>query len=372
MAENEVASQAETPAESAATQETLGSKPADSGKPSGGTTKPSNGNSKLPLILGIVAVVVVIGLAVFFFVGRANAGVAAKVNGDKITTAQLQAQLDSVKKRFPQYFKGQDAATRELEFKQRLLDELINQKLIEQAAAARGIKVTDADVQKQIDTIKKGFKTEAAFESALKSAGINVDALDEQIRTQLVTQKLVEQLSKSIKTPTAAEIQAYYDSHKTEFATAAEKRASHIVVKDKATAEKLLAELQNGANFDKLAKANSIDTTSAQKGGDLGWPSTPYLAEFQAALNKLKVGQLSAVVQTQSGYEIIKVTDERAATQKKLAEVKAEIIRKITEQKRADLYQQLLKDLQKQAKIEIFLKDLKATVSGSNATTSTK
>ncbi len=318
-----------------------------------------------------VAAILVVGLA-FALVGCGNQNVAATVNGEKISNEELATQLAQVKKRFPQFFQGADAAQRELEFKQRLLDELINRELVAQAAKDRGINISDADVQNQIATIKKGFKDQAAFDAALKNAGIDPTALDQQIRTQLVTQKLVEQLSKDVAKPSDAEIKAYYDTHKSEFGQTAAKRASHILVKDKAQAEKLLKEIKGGADFTKLAKANSIDTVSAQKGGDLDWPTTPYVPEFQAALDKLDVGQLSKVVKTQFGYHIIKVTDERAAKQQPLAEVKNTIVQKMTEQKRADLYQKLLDDLRKKAKIEIFVKDLATKVDGSKTTTGTK
>jgi foldase protein PrsA len=323
--------------------------------------------------LRIVVAVALVAVLAVALVGCGNKDVAATVNGEKISNEELQAQLAQVKKRFPQFFQGADAAQREIEFKQRLLDELINRVLIEQAAKDRGIKVTDEDVQNQIDTIKKGFKDQAAFEAALKNAGIDPTALNEQIRTQLVTQKLVETLAKQVKTPTDAEIKAYYDSHKSEFGQTAAKRASHILVKDKAAAEKLLTQLKAGADFEKLAKANSIDTVSAAKGGDLDWPTTPFVPEFQAALDKLKVGQTSAVVKTQFGYHIIKVTDERAAKVEPLSEVKTQIVQKITEQKKADLYQKLLDDLKNKAKIEIFVKDLATKVNtGSSTTTGTK
>jgi len=319
-----------------------------------------------------VAAALVVALA-FALVGCGNKDVAATVNGEKISNEELQTQLDQVKKRFPQFFQGADAAQREIEFKQRLLDELINRELIAQASSDRGIKITDSDVQKQIDTIKKGFKDQAAFDAALKNAGIDPTQLNEQIKTQLVTQKLVEQLSKDVAKPTQAEIKAYYDTHKSEFGQTAAKRASHILVKDKAQAEKLLKEIQGGADFSKLAKANSIDTVSAQKGGDLDWPTTPYVPEFQAALDKLKVGQLSAVVKTQFGYHVIKVTDSRAAKQQALSEVSNTISQKVVEQKRADLYQKLLDDLRKKAKIEIFVKDLATKVNtGSKTATGTK
>ena len=68
-------------------------------------------------------------------------------------------------------FTGADGEGRLLDFKQRLLDNLINQKLIEQAAKDKGIKVSDADVQKQIDQLKSGFKDQAQFDAGAQERG---------------------------------------------------------------------------------------------------------------------------------------------------------------------------------------------------------
>jgi foldase protein PrsA len=227
-------------------------------------------------------------------------------------------------------------------------------------------------VQKEIDTIKKGFADQKQFEDALKNAGIDPAGLEEQVRSQLVTKKLVEALSKDVKKPTDAEIKQYFDSNKAEFAQLAGKRASHILVKDEATAKKVLAAIKSGEDFGKLAKEYSIDTVSAQQNGDLGYPDTPYVAEFQAALDKLKIGALSGIVKTQFGFHIIKATEARDAKQKSLDDVRAEIEKKIAEQKRADLYQRELDKLRKQAKIEILVKDLAVKATGSTTTTGTK
>ena len=272
-------------------------------------------------------------------------------------------------------FTGADGEGRLLDFKQRLLDNIINQKLVEQAAKDKGIKVSDEDVQKQIDQLKAGFKDQAQFDEALKSAGMTVDGLKLQIRNQLVTQKLIESLSSSSKV-SEADIQAYYDKNKEQFFQKASKKASHILFKpeDKATAEKVLAEVKAGGDFAALAKKNSVDTATQAKGGDLGWPSTAYVPEFQAALDKLKKGQTTAaLVQTPFGWHIIRVTDERAGTQQPLAEVKSQIEQIIVQQRKGDAYQSFLDDLRKNAKIEILAADLKAAAGkGSKTTTATK
>jgi foldase protein PrsA len=320
----------------------------------------------LAIALSAVMLVGVVGLT-----GCGNKDAAAKVNGQVITVTELNTQLDQLKKQYPQMFTGNDAEGRLLDFKQRLVENLINQALIEQAAKDKNINVADADIQKQIDQLKSGFKDTAQFDAALKSAGMSVDQLKTQIKNQLVTQKLVESLAAN-QTVSDADIKAYYDKNKSQFFQKPAKRASHILFKaeDKAKAAKVLKELQAGTiTFSAAAKANSIDTATASKGGDLGWPTTAFVPEFQAALDKLKKGQMSGLVQSPYGWHIITVTDERGGSQQTLAEVKSQIQQIIVQQRRSDSYQQFLNDLRKNAKIEYIEADLKPATKPSSTTT---
>ena len=307
--------------------------------------------------------------------GCAKKDAAATVNGEAISQTQLNQQLDQLKKQYPNMFTGADGAGRLLDFKQRLLDNLINQKLIDQAAKDKGIKISDADVTKQVDQLKAGFKDASQFESALKSAGMTLSSLTDQIRQQLMTQKLIETLSPNTKV-TDADIKAYYDKNKTQFFQKAAKRASHILFKpqDKATAEKVLKQLKNGADFAIAAKKYSVDTATKSKGGDLGWPSAPFVPEFEAALAKLSKGQMSGLVKSPYGWHIILVTDVRKAAQQPLAAVKTQIGQTIIQQRKADAYQQFLSELRKKAKIVVLETDLKAGAAkrGSTAATSSK
>jgi foldase protein PrsA len=307
--------------------------------------------------------------------GCSNKNVVAKVNGETVSTDALNQQLEQLKKQYPNMFTGADGEGRLLDFKQRLLDNIINQKLVEQAAKEKGIKISDADVQKQIDQLRAGFKDQAQFDEALKSAGMTVDGLKLQIRNQLITQKLIESLSANNKV-SEADIAAYYEKNQAQFFQKAAKKASHILFKpeDKANAEKVLAQVKAGGDFAALAKKYSVDTATVSKGGDLGWPTTAYVPEFQAALDKLKKGQTTAaLVQTPFGWHIIRVTDERTGVQQPLAEVKAQIEQIIVQQRKGDAYQTFLDDLRKKAKIEILEADLKAAAGkGSKTTTPTK
>ena len=324
-------------------------------------------------LLASVALCALILVGAAALTGCSNKDVAVKVNGQVISVSELNTQLDQLKKQYPQMFTGTDAEGRLLDFKQRLAENLINQALIEQAAKSKGINVSDADVQKQIDQLKSGFKDSSQFDQALKSAGMTVDQLNTQIRNQLVTQKLVETLAAN-QTVSQSDIQAYYDKNKSQFFQKPAKRASHVLFKpeDKATAQKVLKQIQSGQiTLPDAARKYSIDTATASKGGDLGWPTTAYVPEFQTALDKLNKGQMSGLVQSPYGWHIILVTDVRTGTQQPLSDVKSQIQQIIVQQRRSDAYQQFLNDLRKNAKIEYVESDLKPSAPGSKATSST-
>lgn len=322
----------------------------------------------------VLLAAVLLGVLAFSSVGCSDDNVAARVNGEEISVDELNKQVDQLKKQYPQMFEGADGEGRLLDFKQRLLDNLINQKLVAQAANDKGIEVSDADIEKQIKQLKAGFQDEEQFEQAISSAGMTTDSLESQIREQLLTQKLIESLAADDKA-SAEEVKAYYEKNKSQFFQKEAKRASHILFKpeDEKLAKQALKELEEGGEFSSLAKKYSVDTATAAKGGDLGWPSTPFVPEFQEALDKLKVGETSKLVKSPYGWHIITVTDERDGSQQKLDEVREQIEQILVQQRRADAYQQFLDKLRKEADIEIVLPELKqAAAKPSTETTPAK
>ena len=247
---------------------------------------------------------------------QSDKDVAAKVNGeDGHRSTELNTQVEQLKKQYPTMFTGADGEGRLLDFKQRLLDNLINQKLVEQAAKDKGIKVTDADVETQIEQLKAGFKDDGAVPAgAQERRHGRRRARSSRCASSCVTQKLIEKLSTDAARPPT--LRSRRTTRRTRRSSSRRRPSArvHILFKaeDKATAEKVLAEVKAGGDFAALAKKYSQDPGSAANGGDLGWPTTPYVAEFEAALDKLEGRQISALVKTQYGWHIIKVTDERA------------------------------------------------------------
>ena len=143
-----------------------------------------------------------------------------------------------------------------------------------------------------------------------------------------------------------ADIKSYYEQNAKQYGAEEQRRASHILIgvnKDasdadkaaaKAKAEQLLASLRkNPQEFAKLAKENSADTGSAERGGDLDFFGKGMMVKpFEDAAFKLKQGELSDLVQSDYGFHIIKLTAIKPAAVKALDEVKGEIASAIRKQ----------------------------------------
>ncbi|MFI4939002.1 MAG: peptidylprolyl isomerase [Burkholderiales bacterium] len=206
------------------------------------------------------------------------------------------------------------------------------------------------------------FKT-ADFTSQVK---VTDDMLKEYYHKNLAQFQVPEQakieyvvLSADILAPkmavSDADANAYYEQNKKLYGIEEQRRASHILIKvakgatdvvkadAKAKAEKLLAEARKApGEFAKLAKENSQDEGSAERGGDLDFFSHGMMAKpFQDAVDKLKVGEISDIVQSDYGYHIIKLTAVKPAVVKAFDDVKADILTELRKQQAAKKYSEL-------------------------------
>lgn len=318
----------------------------------------------------VFIVLAVTGAALLMFgllAGCSNSGtksgkeIAATVDGTEITVAQLDAEMAKLKLQNPEIFNVEQGGMDEATVRSSMLDELINQQLLTAKAQAEGIKVDDTEIQKQIDSLKAGYGGEEQFNAALKSAGFTLETLKENYRWQILSSELLNSLVPETSV-TDADVAKYYEDNKASMKVDAAKRASHILfdTKDKQSAKDVLAELKAGGDFEALAKQYSKDEGSATNGGDLGWPTAPYVSSFQKALDKLDKGEMSELVNSEYGWHIIRVTDVRKAGVATLEDKKEEIRQTLLNEKRSAAYQTLLNDLRTAAKIEILDPKVKA------------
>jgi peptidyl-prolyl cis-trans isomerase C len=151
---------------------------------------------------------------------------------------------------------------------------------------------------------------------------------------------------------TEVEIKAEYDS-KINAEKGTEYKASHILVKTEDEAKKLIAELDKGAEFGKLANKNSLDAKESQNGGDLGWFSASQMvAPFSEAVAALEKGKYTKTpVKTQFGYHVILKEDSRPLTPPPLEAVKEQLTPFLQRKK----VQDMIETLRKQAKVEVLV-----------------
>ncbi|MCI6457855.1 MAG: peptidylprolyl isomerase [Clostridium sp.] len=282
------------------------------------------------------------------------------------------AKINDVKISKDEYKKTEDFlyATGTIESKDKsskvnsdILSFIIDNEVVYQAAQEEGIKVKDFEVNEKFNNIKETIDENPAYKEKLKEAGINEEFLKKQIKKDLVVSKYKENFIKDIKI-SDKEIKSYYESHKDEFKIQ-EVRASQILIstldddnkqvskeekeKLKTKAEKLLNKVNNGEEFNKLAKKYSDDKNSGKNGGDLGFFSKDDKnIDFTKEVFKLDKGKRVALIETSYGYHIVKITDKRTVT-KSLEDSKDDIKNKILNEK----YSKQIDSLYKKGKITI-------------------
>jgi foldase protein PrsA len=276
--------------------------------------------------------------------GEALAPAAAVVNGDKITTSQVSSALHRFEKtdQFSQLAQQQDPNSVRRQFEQGYLGQQIRRRVIAGEANRLDVTVSDAAVQDQIDQIKQRLGSEQAFQNALAAQGLTMDQLETAIRDQLLEQQVKQKVTAEAA-PSEATLRSYYRSHTSDYTRT---RAQHILVKDKNLAARLSTKLQAAPRakvdslFAKLAKQYSTDKSNSNKGGDLGY-TTPgqFVPEFDTAMAKLKVGEVSDPVKTQFGYHVIRVTDRKVAS---FSEVRNDVEQSVAGSKEDQIFQRWL------------------------------
>jgi parvulin-like peptidyl-prolyl isomerase len=290
----------------------------------------------------------------------AAAAVAVTINGVAITEKEIEAEIKQLPPAYRQQNKGR--------IRQQVLDRMIAMRLIDEKSKATQITITEEDVRAQVNEIAalQGVSVEE-FKKMLQSRGMNYDEWEQQIRWGVKLGKLVEaEFGDQLKI-TENDANNLYTANIKRFETPEQVKASHILIKPDMTdpnvdpneakakaltkAQDLLKQIEEGADFATLAKANSDDLTKA-KGGDLGYFGRGrWEAPFEKVAFELKVNEVSNVVKTQLGYHIIKVTDHKEASRKTFEQARDEIIKRLKQRKRSEFFAKYLMQLRAEAKI---------------------
>src|ERR1043166_5628656 len=263
-------------------------------------------------IVAALALVDTVGISAAWAQNSAKApsAVAAKVNGVVIP----QSRIDLLMK--ARVAQGQPDSP---EMRKAILDELISREILAQEATKKGLD-KNSEIATQIDLSRQGILAGAFVQDYFKANPVSEDAMKGE-----------------------------YDKAKAQWGSK-EYKAHHILVKTENEAKDIIAQIKKGAKFEKLASEKSEDTGSKARGGELEWttPAT-YVKPFSEALVKLKKGETTQTpVQSQFGWHIIRLDDERALKAPPFDEVKP----RVQEQMQQQALHKLVADLRAKAKIE--------------------
>jgi len=262
--------------------------------------------------------------------------IAATVNGEAITMAEF---FDAM------YAQGG----------QDVLQQLITRRLIIREAEKNGISVSDEMLDQEVASIiDESFNgSEEDFLEALDFYGIDLQKFREDTRLSM----LVQELAMAQINITDDDIHAYLVDNPELLYEPDLVQVRHILLDTREKAEEVLKLLEEGRDFEDLAAEYSIDLSSSDMGGNLGYIGKGFMDEnFEVAAFTLEIGEIGGPIETTTGYHIIEVLGRRVETLLQFEDVKEDVREQLIEQKIYEVISEIVDTLKKEAEIEYFIK----------------
>jgi parvulin-like peptidyl-prolyl isomerase len=332
------------------------------------------------------------GIAVYPLSAKVLDKTIAIVNGEAIMLSEFDKVsspvLEQYKVMTPEKEQSKDKVK---ELKAKLLDQMIDEKLLKQEAEKKKIRVSERDLNEGVSQVKTRFKEDGEFQKELQKENITMQEFENRIKQQLMIMKLTEQEIKAkTERPSEEDVKKFYaqiqdkmqgknlglkQTEEDEYEkmakyfkrmTSEQVRAKHVLIqvdknadmKTKAAALKKIKEvkkkLDEGADFGDIVKQYSEDTGSVSRGGDLGYfAKGDMVPEFEKVAFTLEVGKISEPILTDFGYHVIKVEEKKAGGKMSFDEVKNDLEQYLFQKNAQKNYEKWLKDLKAKASIKI-------------------
>ena len=298
--------------------------------------------------------------------------VLVKVNGEIITKSDLEArQIAALRQKNPNFRPDSDTALKKAleEVTPGVIVEAVDELLMVQRGKELGYTMSTEQFNNIVENIKKENKIEndEQLQAALKQEGMTMADLRRQLEHTMMVQRVQQTEVMQKLQVTDTELRSYYDTHKDEFGTTPQVTLREITVNvpvtaqgvnvaqdddAKAKAEDVRKRILAGEPFAQLASDFS-DSGSKANGGLVGPLSKSDLSEeLQKAISGLKTGDVTPVLRTGRGYQIIKIETLQDSTTKPFEDAKSEVADKIANGKRQGEYEKFLTKLRGEAIID--------------------
>ncbi|MDD5217203.1 MAG: peptidylprolyl isomerase [Candidatus Omnitrophica bacterium] len=293
--------------------------------------------------------------------------VVAVVNDDAITQSELDVLMRPIYEQLRQEFQGEELFRRMVEVRRKLLNQIIEDRLVYQAAKAENIEADEAEINEMMTEFRNRFKSDEEMDGALKEQGLNRESIRDRLRRQSIVRTLHDREVRSKVVVSPVEVEEYYKTHPEDFTEKEQIRIRSITIKksDEARAkglkdEKAWEQIQalrkrilKGEDFGELAARYSEDV-HASEGGIGGWVDRgEMIPAIDEAIFKLKNGEVSEVIETAMGYHIFKVEETKEGHHLTLEESREKIFGYLFHQKSQARFNEWMKELKKDAYISV-------------------
>ncbi len=300
----------------------------------------------LMLCLGLLGTVTSAGAATM------TDRIVAIVNKELIMLSELRSETAGEEQRLREQYKGLELQRRLQQLEYVALSRMIERKLQLQFAQARGMDVSEDEVNQAIRQLEK--QGERVDESNPKER--------KALKEQLVMMRLMEREVRGGIMVLQPELERYYNLHQSRFSLPEEYRISQILLKQKAAEDvkdfkkriqAVHAALKNGGDFAEFALQQSEGPESV-KGGALGFVRQGELEpEIERVVSTLEVGRISNPIESVQGWHIIRLDEKKPSQFRPFAQVKNEIQGLVYQQKTEDQYQRWIGNIKSKAFIEV-------------------
>jgi peptidyl-prolyl cis-trans isomerase SurA len=251
----------------------------------------------------------------------------------------------------------------------KVLERLIEEKLIDQEVKKSGFKVSGKEVEGTIEGIKrKNGINQEQFERLLAAEGLTFEAFKKDVEKKLLRSKLVNWAVKVEHKVGEKELRDFYQKNQDRYRINESYRPSHIlfVVPKEATSDQIrqvrkrcqevLERIKKGDDFGELARRYSEDASSAKDGGDLGYfKRGELLPALEKEAIRLQVGEVSGIIRTDFGFHLLKLFDRRGGKPPPFEEIREKVQADCYEKEMEKALQQFLTKLKERSVIEIKL-----------------
>ncbi len=283
--------------------------------------------------------------------------VAARVNGEPIATLSVMILARQGLGAKPTLEEVPPVA-------RRALDQLVVRELLFQEALRRGVEADPRQLEQSYNVSRVPFREEAAWTAFLKDQAMTDESFRRELRVKLTVEALVTSLVAALPQPPEPELRAVFEAEREAFGGGERLRLAHILLRAdpaqpaqrlqaREAAEKLLAELREGADFAKLARERSGDPESAARGGELQpFARGALVAPIEAAAFALAPGELGGPVESPAGVHVLKLLERLPPAPLAFDSVRAEVLKRVLERRRDQAMERLLAELRGRARIE--------------------